>query len=102
MKLPHKLFTYIKKNLLFEFVGFSLFFFIWARFLYKRFPRDIPFNLSIIGLLILLVVCIFYIYKIYKLFKPTLPSHWKNLLQPMIIWVIKPLLQFNHLLLSKK
>ena len=30
MKLPHKLFTYIKKNLLFEFVGFSLLFFLYG------------------------------------------------------------------------
>jgi len=75
---------------------------IWARFIYKRFPRDIPFNLSIIGLLIVLIVCIFYMYKIYTLFRPRLPSHWIKLLKPIIIFVVKPLLQFNHLLLSKE
>jgi hypothetical protein len=41
--------------------------FIWYRFIRERLPKDIPFNLSIEGLIILLEICIIYSYIIYTL-----------------------------------
>jgi hypothetical protein len=49
MKFLHKLFTYMNEKMLIEFIGFIfLLSFIWVIFIYKRLPRDIPFNLSLI------------------------------------------------------
>jgi hypothetical protein len=42
--------------------------FIWLRFIRERLPRAIPFDLSILGLLILLVICIIYLFIIINLF----------------------------------
>src|SRR6266699_554359 len=47
---------------------------IWARLLRERLPRDIPFNLSEIGLYILLVLCCIYLYIVIKLLKPSVPQ----------------------------
>ena len=103
MKFLNKLFVYIKENILLQFIGFLLVLsFIWFRFIYKRLPKDIPFNLSLVSLLGLITICIIYIIIIYKLFKPTLSSDWKSILYSIAKWLIKPLLQINQLLLSKE
>ena len=102
MTLLRKLFSYLQRELILQILtAILLLFIIWFRFIYKRLPRDIPFNLSFFGLLILIIICIFYVYNIYILFKSPLPKTWTTLLYPMTQKLVKPLLQLNQSILSK-
>jgi len=104
MKSLHKIIIYIKeRTLLIELLGFIILLsFIWIRFIYKRLPRHIPFDLTLLGFLILIMICIFYIYKIYTLIKPSKSSKTINFLYPMLKILLAPLIQLNEFLLSPK
>ena len=55
-------------NIILSIVGLILFVsFIWFRFIRERMPKDIPFNLSLEGLIILIEICILYLYIVYTL-----------------------------------
>jgi len=45
-------------------------FIIWLRFLRERLPREIPFNLSLLGLVIILFICALYILNIVYILDP--------------------------------
>jgi len=58
----------MKKLINFIFFILSLIFFIyllWYRFIRVRLPRDIPFDLTIFGLIILIIICISFLFSIY-------------------------------------
>jgi hypothetical protein len=46
---------------------FMLLLFIWVRFIRVRLPRDIPFNLTELGLIILIYICLIYKYIVISL-----------------------------------
>ena len=49
----------------FPFLSFIyLIIFIWAKLIRERIPKDIPFNLTIIGSLLLVIICVFHVKKI--------------------------------------
>jgi len=73
MKFIDKIYIYMNEKKLIEFIGFLLLFsFIWLRFISQRLPKDIPFALSLICLLLLLFICFIYIVNIYKMCKPSI------------------------------
>lgn len=78
-------------------LGLTIFaLFIWLRFIRVRLPRDIPFNLSILGLIILLEICCIYGYILYTLFKK---NHSTNtLILYLIDQLYKPLITFDNFL----
>jgi hypothetical protein len=93
----------MNEKMLIEFIGFIfLLSFIWVIFIYKRLPRDIPFNLSLISLIGLSLICILCAYYIYRIYKPSISNEWINVLRPLAQLLLKPILQFNHFLLSKE
>ncbi len=50
-------------------ISFSyLMIFIWFKFIRERVPKDIPFNLTIIGSLLLIIICVFSIKKCFEFF----------------------------------
>ena len=49
---------------------FMLLLYIWTKYIHSRIPRDIPFNLSLMSLLILTITCATFIVLIKKLIKP--------------------------------
>lgn len=62
--------TFIK-NYHLIFLGLSMFsIFIYFRFLRERLPRDIPFNLSVLGFFILVEICCIYVYIIWSYIRP--------------------------------
>ena len=51
------------------FLGFIfLSYYIWFRFIRERLPRNIPFDLTLISLIILFYICIMYFYLIIRFF----------------------------------
>lgn len=68
--------------------------FIYVKFLRSRLPRDIPFQLTIYGLIMIFIICIIYLYSIKTLIKKKKPS------QTLVIILtnIKPF--FSYITLS--
>ena len=59
------------KNYFIIALGFILFsIYIYYRFIRERLPKDIPFNLSVLGFFLLIQVCCIYTYIIWKYLKP--------------------------------
>jgi hypothetical protein len=82
-------------NLILSILGLILFVsFIWYRFIRERLPKDIPFNLSIEGLLILLWICMLYLYIVYTLSTEKKLSN--AFLSALISNIFKPLEALDH------
>jgi hypothetical protein len=82
-------------NIILSIVGLILFTaFIWFRFIRERLPKDIPFNLSIEGLLILLWICMLYLYIVYTLSTEKKLSN--AFLSALISNIFKPLEALDH------
>jgi hypothetical protein len=75
-------------------------FFIWLKFIRERMPRDIPFNLSIIGFFLLIEICLIYFYIIFTLKK----THRKPniFIETIITWICKPLEAFDDFIREVK
>ena len=68
--------------------------YIWLRFIRLRLPRDIPFNLSILGLIILIEICTIYGYILFALLRKDKEPN------PIVVYIIdqvyKPLIAFDN------
>jgi Ca2+/Na+ antiporter len=78
-------------------LGLTMFsIFIWLRFIRERLPRDIPFNLSLLGFIILIEICCIYGYVLFSLLRK---NHSAN---PIVVYLIdqlfKPLIAFDNFL----
>jgi len=68
--------------------------FIWLRFIRERLPRDIPFELSLLGFIFLLYACSIYIYIIISLlFDYNVKS---KILSILILYIFKPLITLDE------
>nr|NP_062853.1 hypothetical protein PhpooMp08 [Physarum polycephalum]BAB08087.1 unnamed protein product [Physarum polycephalum] len=68
IKNIHRLFP------VFGFILLSLY--IWGRYIRNRLPREIPFDLTLLRLIMLIIICSSYIYIIYRLIKPKVPPQF--------------------------
>lgn len=73
--------------------------FVWFRFIKERLPRDIPFNLSLISLTVIIVISLSYLYIMYKTFF-TRSSKINTMLKPIVLFLLKPLVSSNQLILN--
>lgn len=90
-------------DILLRFLGITLLSaFIWVRFIRERLPRDIPFQLSIIGFIALLTICCTYFYLIYKIFKPNTHSNYIAYFYPLLKFFANTLKELNHMIVSNK
>jgi hypothetical protein len=79
-------------NLFISIFIFTFFtFIIWFRYIRERLPRDIPFNLSLIGFIIIICVCLGYIYTIYKHINPSKDNNTFTLIGEVKKYLYKPL-----------
>jgi hypothetical protein len=69
----------------------SFIFIIWFRYIRERLPRDIPFNLSLIGFIIIVCVCLGYIYTVYKYINPPKDNNTFTLIIEVKKYLYKPL-----------
>jgi len=82
-------------NVILSIIGLVLLIvFIWLRFVRIRLPKDIPFNLSIEGLLILVWICMIYLYIIYTLSTEKKLSN--AFINNLISNIFKPLEALDH------
>ena len=88
-------FKNIQLNHVLALIGFLLFLtFVWLRFIRKRLPKDIPFTLSILGLLLLIYICCIYGYIVVSLIRK---STKENIIIKQIIEILyKPLEVFDQ------
>lgn len=88
-------FKNIQLNHILALIGFLLFLtFVWLRFIRKRLPKDIPFTLSILGLLLLIYICCIYGYIVVSLIRK---SSKENIIIKQIIEILyKPLVVFDQ------
>ena len=88
-------FKNIQLNHVLALIGFLLFLtFVWLRFIRKRLPKDIPFTLSILGLLLLIYICCIYGYIVVSLIRK---SSKENIIIKQIIEILyKPLVVFDQ------
>ena len=70
--------------------------FIWLRFIRPRLPKEIPFNLSLLGFFILLYLCGIYLYIVISLFRKSKPMN--PILKEMIGCIYLPLEALDHYL----
>jgi hypothetical protein len=90
MKLTLKLtLKFLINFFIFIFILAFFIFIIWFRYIRERLPRDIPFNLSLIGFIIIICICIGYIYAIYKYIKPE--SNGINTIVKVKKYLFKPI-----------
>ena len=68
--------------------------FMWYRFIRERLPKDIPFNLSLEGLIILIEICLLYLYIVYTL--STEKKHSNAFISSLINNIFKPLEALDH------
>jgi hypothetical protein len=88
-------------NIIYDIVGLILFvIFIWYRFMRERLPKDIPFNLTIVGLFVLLWICMIYIYIVYTLSTEKKLSN--AFLSNLINNIFKPLEALDHSIKSHR
>jgi hypothetical protein len=67
--------------------------FMWFRFIKERLPRDIPFDLSLLGFLLIIEICCIYIFLIYSLIKKDKPKNpWTT---KLIAMIYKPLIELD-------
>src|SRR6266699_3899872 len=72
---------------------------ICARLIRERLPRDIPFNLSEIGLYILLALCCIYLYIVIKLLRPSVPQ---PIFEDIRNYIILPLITLDETIKNNK
>jgi hypothetical protein len=73
---------------------FMLLGYLWVRFMRERLPREIPFNLSLLGFVILLYLCLIYAYIVYILLSK---SHSSNpIIKKLIDIIYKPLVTLDE------
>jgi hypothetical protein len=70
--------------------------FIWLRFIRPRLPKEIPFNLSLLGFFILLYLCGIYLYIVISLFRKAKPMN--PILKEIIGYIYLPLEALDHYL----
>jgi hypothetical protein len=63
--------------------------YIWLRFIRVRLPKDIPFNLSLLGFIILVYICCIYLYIVYSLLIEKKPNN--VLISTLVDYIFKPL-----------
>ena len=95
LKYLKSFFKNIQLNHILALIGFLLFLtFVWLRFIRKRLPKDIPFTLSILGLLLLIYICCIYGYIVVSLIRK---SSKENIIIKQIIEILyKPLVVFDQ------
>jgi hypothetical protein len=76
-------------------LGFILFVsFIWFRFLRERLPKNIPFDLSLLGFILLLFICFTYTYMIVSILFNYNPK--SDRLSNLVQYIYKPLIEFDE------
>jgi hypothetical protein len=82
-------------NIIMSILGLVIFTaFMWYRFIRERLPKDIPFNLSLEGLIILIEICLLYLYITYTLY--TNKKHSNAFISSLINNIFKPLEALDH------
>jgi len=93
-----KIISLIEKTIhkLFPLIGFLLLsLYIWGRFFRNRLPREIPFDLTLIRLIILISICTGYIYIIYRLIKPKTPH---QIILNFLVYIVNIVKTFDNYL----
>ena len=115
--MKNKIFTLLNNKYFLSILGLIMIsYYIWFRFIRARMPRNLPFDLTPMLLIIVVIICLIYIYSIYKAIKLYKILWYKNIssdsfnyieiLLPYITALIKPLLTFDnvvkqHILVKK-
>lgn len=73
---------------------FMLTLFTYFRFIRERLPKDIPFELTILGFFILIEICCIYIYIIFVTIKP--PKKPNEIITIIINWLYTPLIKLDN------
>lgn len=81
--------------IIFSFVLFT--YYIWFKFIRKHLPKDIPFTLSLLKLIILLSIIITFIIMLKHIFKP-IQSDQSKILEKMKLLLIKPFFILDNFL----
>jgi hypothetical protein len=68
--------------------------FIWFRFIRERMPKDIPFNLTLLGFVILVYICLIYLYIIFTLSTEKKLSN--AFIETLISNIFKPLIALDQ------
>jgi hypothetical protein len=82
-------------NIILSIIGLTIFIiFMWYRFIRERLPKDVPFILSLEGLIILIEICLLYLYIVYTL--STEKKHSNAFIISLINNIFKPLEALDH------
>ena len=96
----------ILKNIIFSKYFLSFFgliiisYYIWFRFIRLRLPRDIPFDLSFLGLLFIISTCIIYCYILFRIIFPKPPSQLALQLFTYLNKIYLPLFAAHDLIIN--